>query len=125
MSRDNFYGINISQERWDEIFPKKEKSPEPQFELPGKLCRCGHSKMMHNDIFSDGVDNGHHTECRICHCDKFVEAGSTEDTLLNEVEKIQIEIAKSIGMPDWKCTGESGLTKQLEEHTELPEDDCD
>lgn len=99
--RDGFSapGAGVSQERWDGIFKKpvchgvsQEDWSKPAEELKKiidamglemvskvsaeSICKCGHPETYHNDTYSDGVRNGHFTECRVptCHCSKFRKA---------------------------------------------------
>lgn len=67
MARDNFYAVDVSQEKWDSIFGKKEEKKE-------RVCQCGHTKNDHNCMMVDGPTYcGSDTRCNRCACQEYRE----------------------------------------------------
>lgn len=62
MARDNFYGVNITEDRWNEIFGKKEPNPS-------RMCECGHPRSQH----ADNRFTGDQLACNSCECKGFKE----------------------------------------------------
>lgn len=69
MSRDSFYAVNISQDRWDEMFTKKEIG------MDKLVCKCGHTRLSHSCISSDAVRID---PCQECGCREFISVGCYE-----------------------------------------------
>jgi hypothetical protein len=94
--RDNFYAVNMGQDQWDQIFGKKK---EVKPDTSGAVCQCGHDRDWHNDLYSDGIKNGHFTECRMCNCQEFKIPGPDNRDLLELIVQAQRDIAKAVSIP--------------------------